>query len=101
LLESSRVAGVLLSPGCGFELGRRDIANRLQEPAVVEPVDPLQGGVLDLVEALPGAASADQLGLVQPDDGLSQGVVIAVAAGPEGMDRDSGWISPSAPPVAR
>ena len=39
---------------------------------MVDPVDPLQGGVLDLVEALPGAAAADQLGLVQADDGLGQ-----------------------------
>ena len=49
MLESSRVAGALLSLECGLELGRRDVADRLQEPAVVEPVDPLQGGVLDLI----------------------------------------------------
>jgi len=79
VLESSRVAGVLLSVVCGLELGRWDIADGLQEPAVVEPVDPLQGGVLDLVDALPGATPADQLGLVQPDDRLGQGVVVAVA----------------------
>jgi len=59
LLESSRVAGGLLSVECGFELGRWDIADGLQEPTVVEPVDPLQGGVLDVVDALPGAAAAD------------------------------------------
>jgi hypothetical protein len=54
----------------GLELGRWDVADGLQEPAVVEPVDPFQGGVLDLVDALPGAAPADQLGLVQADDRL-------------------------------
>jgi hypothetical protein len=54
LLESSGVAGVLLSRECGLELGRRDVADGLKEPAVVEPVDPLQGGVLDVVETLPG-----------------------------------------------
>ena len=54
MLESSRVPGVLLSLECGLELGRREVANGLQEPAVIEPVDPLQGGVLDVVEALPG-----------------------------------------------
>jgi hypothetical protein len=70
LLESSRVAGILLSVEGGVELGRRDVADGLQEPAVVEPVDPLQGGVLDLVDALPGAAAADQFGLVRADDGL-------------------------------
>ena len=54
MLEWNRVAGVLLSLECDLEFGRRDIANGLQEPAVVEPVDPLQGGVLDLVQALQG-----------------------------------------------
>ena len=54
--------------------------NWLQEPAVVEPVDVLQGGVLDVVEAPPGATVADQLGLVQAVERLGQGVVVAVAA---------------------
>jgi hypothetical protein len=59
----------------GLKLHRRHMADGFQEPAVVEPVDPLQRGVLDLVDALPGAAAADQLSLVQPDDRLGQGVV--------------------------
>ena len=56
---------------------------------MVEPVDPLQVGVLDLVQALPGATPANQLGLVQPDDGLGQGVINAVAAGADRGDRSS------------
>ena len=87
MLESNGVTGVLLSLECGLELGRRDVADGLQEPAVVEPVDPLQGGVLDLVKALPGAASADQLGLVQPDRGLAEPVVQGVADGPDRRDQ--------------
>jgi len=79
-------AEVLLSPECGLELGRRDVADGLQEPAVVEPVDPLQGGVLDLVVALPGAVAADQFGLVQADDRLGQRVVVGVAAGADRGD---------------
>ena len=75
MLESNRVAGVLLSLECGLELGRWEVADGLQKPPVVEPVHPLQGGVLDVVDALPGAAAADQLGLVQADDRLGQGVV--------------------------
>ncbi|WP_448620108.1 IS3 family transposase [Geodermatophilus sp. URMC 65] len=35
----------------------------------MEPVDVLQGGQLDVVEALPRAAAADQLGLVGTDQG--------------------------------
>ena len=47
---------------------------------MVEPVDILQGGVLHVVEAPPRATMADQLGLVQPVEGLGQGIVVAVAA---------------------
>ena len=71
----------------GLELGRWDVADRLQQPAVVEPVDPLQGGVLDLIDAFPGAAPADQLGLVQADDGLGQGVVVGISARADRGDR--------------
>ena len=54
MLESNRIAGVLFSQEGGLELGRRDVADGLQEAPVVEPVDPLQGGVLDLIQGLPG-----------------------------------------------
>ena len=35
--------------------------------AVVIPIDPLGGGDLEVVEALPRPLSLDQLGLVEPD----------------------------------
>jgi hypothetical protein len=87
LLELVDAGWGLLRPVGGLEFRWRDVAERLQEPVLVEPVDPLQGGVLDLVEALPGAAPADQLGFVQADDGLGQGVVETVAAGTDRGDR--------------
>ena len=74
MLESGGVAGILPSVVGGLELGWWEMADGLQEPAVVEPVDPLQGGVLDLVQAPPRATPADQLGLVQPNDRLGQRV---------------------------
>jgi hypothetical protein len=45
------------------------------QPAVVVPVDPFQGGQLDVVEPAPGPVAADEFGLEQPDVGLGQGVV--------------------------
>jgi hypothetical protein len=54
---------------------------------MVEPVDPLQGGLLDLVQAPPRATPADQLGRVQPNDRLGQRVVVGVAAGADRGDR--------------
>ena len=57
--------------GPGFDLA--------VQAAVVEPVDVLQGGELDVVEALPRPSTADELGLVQADEGLGGGVVVGVA----------------------
>ena len=50
----------------------------MQSP-VVEPVDPFQGGELDVCERSPGAFAVDLLGLEQADRGLGQRVVVAVA----------------------
>ena len=43
--------------GC-FGFGRRDVADGLQQPAVVEPVDPFERGELDGFEAI-ATARAD------------------------------------------
>lgn len=65
-----------------FGLGRRLVSDRLEDPAVVEPIDPLEGCELHRFEALPRAAGSNHLGLVQPDDGLGQGVVVRIANAP-------------------
>ena len=57
-----------------FKFRRWDLPVGLEEAAVVEPVDPFEGRVLEVVEAAPGAAVADELGLVEPDDRLGEGV---------------------------
>jgi GAF domain-containing protein len=62
-----------------FVFGWGEVCAGGVQSAVVEPVDPLEGGDLDLVEGAPGAASVDQLGLEQPNLGLGQGVVVRVA----------------------
>jgi hypothetical protein len=41
---------------------------------VVEPVDPFQGGDLDVVGGAPGPSRFDQLGLVKAVDDLGLGV---------------------------
>lgn len=46
---------------------------------MVEPVDPLQRGVLDGFEVAPWSASVDHLGLVEAVDRLGQSIVVAVA----------------------
>jgi hypothetical protein len=44
------------------------------EPAVVEPVDVLEGGELHVGQSLPGPTGVDQLPLVESVDALHQGV---------------------------
>ena len=70
-------------PGLGvvrrFQLCRWHMVIRLQEPPVIEPVDPLEGGELHSLEVAPGTALADQLGLVQPDDRLGERIVVLAA----------------------
>ena len=50
-----------------------------EQAAVVKPVDPLQRGELDGLQAPPRSAAVDHLGLVKAVDRFGQGVVIAVA----------------------
>ena len=67
---------------------------------MVEPVDPLGGGQLDLLDGPPGLARFDQLGLVEAVDGLGQRVVIGAA---DGADRglDAGFGEPLGEPDRR
>jgi hypothetical protein len=46
---------------------------------MVEPVHPFEGGELDRLDAAPGTTPADHLGLEQADDGLGEGIIVAVA----------------------
>jgi hypothetical protein len=55
-------------------LGWRDVADRLQQPAIVEPIDPFQGRELDGFERPPRPAPMDDLGLVETVDGLGQSI---------------------------
>jgi len=63
-----------------FEFGRWDVADRLEQAPVVEPVDPFERRELDVIEVLPRSLLADQFGLEEADHRLGQGVVIRVAA---------------------
>ena len=51
---------------------------------MVVPVDPFEGGEFDRLEAPPGTAPGDEFGLVQPDDGLCQGVVAGISCPADG-----------------
>src|SRR4051794_1034935 len=56
----------------------RDVADGLQQPAIVEPVDPFQRRELDGLEVAPWSASMDDLGLVKAVDRLCESIFVAV-----------------------
>ena len=58
---------------------RRDVADGLEEPSVVEPVDPFEGGELDGLEAAPWSPPMDYLSLVETVDGFGESVVIGIS----------------------
>src|SRR6266545_5647591 len=58
----------------GFVFCGWDVAERAVQAALVPPLDPCQGGQLDLFGGPPGAVAADQLRLVQPVDRLGERV---------------------------
>ena len=47
----------------GFVLRWRDVAERFKQTAVIEPVDPLEDGELDVFEGTPRPAPPNHLGL--------------------------------------
>ena len=64
-------------------LCRRYVANGLQEPSVVEPIDPFKGGELDSLEVSPWSAPVDHLGLVETVDGFGESIVIGISDAPD------------------
>ena len=85
-MSESRGHGCVLQHGevafLGF--GRGDEADRLQKPAVIEPVHPLEGCELDGLEAAPRSLPMDDLSLVESVDRFGQRVVVRVANAADG-----------------
>ena len=70
---------------------RRDVADGLQEPPVVEPVYPFKGGELDGFERAPWPAPVDDLCFLEAIDCLGERVVVGIAdAADRGLDTGLG-----------
>ena len=67
-----------LLPPLALELGSRQLVGGAVEPTLVPPLHPLGSGQLDLLEARLGASPAAELGLMDTDQCLGQGVVVAL-----------------------
>ena len=57
--------GLTLGVVSDFRLGGREVADRFEQPAMIEPIDPFEGGKLDGFESAPRPAPMDHLGLEQ------------------------------------
>jgi len=55
----------------GLELGWWDVPDVGVEPGFVEPVNPVEGGELRIVDAAPGPFVPDQFGLVETDRSIN------------------------------
>jgi hypothetical protein len=86
ILFESRGHGCAVQHGevafLGF--GRGDEADGLQNPAIVEPVQPFESCELDGVEVTPRSTSMDDLSLVEAIDRFGEGVVVRVADAADG-----------------
>lgn len=69
---------LLVVPPALLGLGRWDVADRLEERSIVEPVDPLEGRILDRLEGSPRSTPVDHLGLVEPVDRLGEDIVVGI-----------------------
>lgn len=68
----------------GFRLCGCSIADWPEKPAMIEPVHPLERGELHRLKPAPGPASANDLGLVEPDHGLGKHIVVGVPDAADG-----------------
>ncbi len=86
MFESLRGYGRSFKGGViiGFGLGGRDIADRLEQAPVIEPVDPVEGCELHLHDAFPGIPAMNELGFVEAIHGFREGVIIGIADAADG-----------------
>src|SRR5215213_10048613 len=84
----------------GLVLRWRDSAAGGVQSGVVVPVDPFQGGQLNLGEGAPRPFAVDLLGLEKPDRGFGQRVVVAIADAADGRV-DAGLDEPTGEREAR
>ncbi len=62
-----------------LRLGGRDVSDRLQKAAVVEPIDPFERGELHRFEVARRSPSLDDFGLAKTVDRFGENVVVTVA----------------------
>ena len=58
------------------------MADAAVESRLVEPVDPVQGAELEVIDPSPGSFVADTLSLVEADRALGQSIVVEVPTVP-------------------
>jgi len=62
-----------------FGFRRRYVADGLQEPSVIEPINPFEGNKLNGLEVLPWSTPVDHLGPVETVDGFGESIVVGIS----------------------
>ena len=62
-----------------LKLRWRDVTDRLEQPAMIEPINPFQRRVFNRVQMTPRPATSNHLGFVEPNDGLRERVIVRIA----------------------
>jgi len=78
-LEPSVSGWVGLTVVVGFVFGWWGVPDGFEDPVVVEPVDPLECGVFDVIESPPRPTSMNQFSLVEAVDRFRHRVIETVA----------------------
>ena len=66
-----------------FRLGGRHVADRFEQAAVIEPINPFEGGVFHCLEGSPRPAPIDHLSFEQADHRLGESVDAPISVKPE------------------
>ena len=64
-------------------LGRWDVADWLEQPAVIKPVDPVERGEFDRLHMPPWSLLANHFCFKQTDDRFGERVVVRITAAPD------------------
>ena len=81
------LSGVVLTVVALLVLGRGGVDDGAVQAGGVEPVDPAEGGELEVVDSAERGVVADAFGLLEPDHRLRHRVIVRIAHGPHQRHR--------------
>src|SRR5262249_61302919 len=78
-----RRSGARLLIDAGLIFSRGQVANGLEQPSLIEPIDPVQRRKFHALEMPPRALPVNHLRLEEADDRFSESIVVRITATPD------------------